>query len=53
MGVKHEIPKCPKCGKYMTLKNIEEDKIHGDNYVYYCDNENCGNNKVIKVVEGK
>lgn len=51
MPVNHKIPKCIDCGKHMKLKCIEEDKVHGDGYVYYCDNTNCGNNKTITVIE--
>jgi hypothetical protein len=52
MAVNHEIPKC-SCGKFMALKHTTEDRFGNTVYVYYCDNEKCGNNKLIQVIEPK
>lgn len=62
ISVNHEIPKCKKCHRFMTLRNTEEATIiekrlvkdpDAMNYIYYCDNLDCSNNKTVKKLEYK
>ena len=61
----HEIPKCPKCKKFMALDSTKDDEtkpvkvkegiVYTNSikrtivYTYYCDNEKCSNNEKVDV----
>jgi len=43
----HKIPKCPKCGRYMTLRHrpVWDDRAGLWEWRYYCDNPQCPHQK--------